>query len=120
MMCGRDPNGLSNASTCGAMRYGGSRWAQIGESPNHQFCGKARSPLENIFAELPAPPRLVVFNFLGLSTFHWLAEGKLPTGPATARPAVTEGNRLPLPDHHPDLRRKHQPSPLPRPGCKRP
>ena len=77
MICVRDPNGLSNASTYGAMRYGGSRWAQIGESPNHQFCGKARSPLENIFAELPAPPRLVVFDFLGLSTFHWLAEGKL-------------------------------------------
>jgi hypothetical protein len=77
MICVRDPNGLSNASTYGAMRYGASRWAQIGESPHHQFCGQSRSPLENIFAELPAPARLVVFNFLGLSTFRWLAADKL-------------------------------------------
>jgi hypothetical protein len=77
MICVRDPKGLSNASTYGAMRYRASRWAQIGESPRHQFCGKARSLLENIFAELPAPPRLVVFNCLGLSTFRWIAADKL-------------------------------------------
>ena len=77
MICVRDPKGLSNASTYGGLRYRNSRWAQIGDSPHHQFCGNARSPLENIFAELPNTPKLVIFHFLGLSTFDWLDRAKL-------------------------------------------
>lgn len=77
MICVRDPNGLSNASTYGRLRYRNSRWAQIGDSPHHQFCGNTRSPLENIFAELPNAPKLVIFNFLGLSTSDWLDQMKL-------------------------------------------
>ncbi len=77
MICVRDPKGLSNASTYGRLRYRNSRWAQIGASPHHQFCGNARSPLENIFAKLPQPPKLVIFHFLGLSTFDWLDRTKL-------------------------------------------
>lgn len=71
MICVRDPAGYSNASTYGTMRYGGARWAQIGESPNHRFCGWQRSPLENIMQSLDKPPKLMIFHFLGLSAFRW-------------------------------------------------
>ncbi|MEM9029283.1 MAG: hypothetical protein AAGC70_13025 [Pseudomonadota bacterium] len=77
MICVKDPAGLSNASTYGAMRYRNQRWVQIGESRHHKFCEPSQSPLQNIFSALPEPPKLMIFHFLGLSTFHWLKASRL-------------------------------------------
>ncbi len=77
MICVKDPAGLVNASTYGSMRYGRSKWVQIGESRNHRFCGGARSPIQHIMANLPEPPKLMILHFLGLSAYHWLRTARL-------------------------------------------
>lgn len=79
MICVPDPAGLVNASVYGALRYGRSKWVQVGRSRNHRFCKPGRSGFEAIFAEKRYRPRLVIMNYLGLSAWRWTKRSRVET-----------------------------------------
>ncbi|MEO1694121.1 MAG: hypothetical protein AAFR55_02665 [Pseudomonadota bacterium] len=76
MICVKDPAGLVNASAYGAARHR-QKWVQIGESRHHQFCKSGRSALETMFSQRRYQPKLMVFNFLGLSASRWRSRKRL-------------------------------------------